>query len=206
MKIWETGGSQVPDLFHVVVDRHGGCSIFAESGHEVVSLRPDTTRPHWTTGTLDGQPWTFEDVGIRRLRIVGRPSAGGGAALGYVGSSTSGVILVDGGRTAYRFVNGLLGRSRVEGPGGSHLVHVRLHLLPRFRTSYRFVGTRDEAQVVIPILGVLACLTVITSTRPSLHWTSILAGAPERELLRLKARMDRGLNAGDDVNPALPDR
>lgn len=121
--------------------------------------------------------------------------------MGFVGSSTAGIILLRGGQAVYRFKNPVFGRSRVEGFDGEPLLSVRVRYLPRFRTSFHLVDRRAERGAVVSLLGVLACLTVISVARPSLHWTTLFAGAPPRSVQRLKGAMRRELPSGGPSPP-----
>jgi hypothetical protein len=182
--------------FYMLVGPNGGCSVFRESGDEVVSMSSWVEGGDGVRGILDGEDWEFAVAGIRRLHILGRPVGEDHAWLGFVGSSTAGVILLGEDQAPYRFRNPILGRSRIENAEGEQLLSVRARYFPRFRIWFGFLGREGDRSAVVPFLGVFACLTVISVARPSLHWTTLFSGAPAGAIRQLRAAMRGELPPG----------
>lgn len=180
--------------FHLVVDGDGGCAVVADSGREVVSVSAVHDGGSIPV-MLGGEHWMFHVDGARRLRIVGSPRGAARVHVMYTGSSTSGVVLLGERQMPYRFRNPLLGRSRFEDPSGTPILVMRLRLFPRFRILCDLVAEDgDHRATVLPLLGVLALVTVLTPARPM---TALLAGAPASALRRLERAMEGALPPAD---------
>jgi hypothetical protein len=186
----------------MLVGPNGGCSVFGESGREAVSMSSWVKDGGGTEGVVGGEHWEFSVTGSRRLQILGRPTGEDHPYVGFVGSSTAGVMLLSGGRPSYRFKNPILGRSRVERVDGDRLLLVHARFFPRFRISFQVVGHERERGTVLPLLGVFACLTVISVARPSLHWMTLFSGAPLGAVQELKAAMSGELPPGGGAWPS----